>query len=142
VSTRTEQFERSRGIAITFPPHATTILELKLAEKGVPYWSRPDLGISSDDVKIEPGRLEVTVHSLGAVDAPRSKIIVRDRAGKVLATANAGPLKAPLDLVPKTETVSLAVPSGTDWKGGSISIEMSGSLPEITQMNNRVQLRH
>ena len=140
LSARTEQFERSRGVEVTFAPHTTTILELKLAEKGVPYWSRPDLGISSDDVKINGNRMNVTVHSLGAIGAPAAKIILRDRTGKVLATANAAPLRAPLDLVPKTETTSLALPAGADWKGGNVSIEMSGSIPEITQLNNRVQL--
>ena len=112
---------------------------MKLVEKGVPYWSRPDLGISADDVKIEGNRMRVTVHSLGAVDAPPSKVVLRNRAGKMLATAQAAALKAPLDLLPKTEVVTLTLPHGAEWKGGSVSIEMSGKLPEITQMNNRVQ---
>jgi hypothetical protein len=133
------QFERSRSIPLTFAPHTTTVVELKLVSKGVPYWSRPDLGIGSDDVKVEGRTMKVTVHSLGAVDAPASKVVLRDRTGKVIATANAGPLKAPLDLYPKTEDVSLALPAGAEWKGGSVSIEISGDLPEITQMNNRVQ---
>jgi hypothetical protein len=133
------EFERSRNIPLTFAPHTTTVVELKLVSKGVPYWSRPDLGIGSDDVKVEGRTMKVIVHSLGAVDAPASKVVLRDRAGKVIATANAGPLKAPLDLYPKTEEVSLALPAGAEWKGGSVTIEMSGELPEITQMNNRVQ---
>ena len=45
--TRTETFERSRDVAVTFAPHTTTVLELKLMKKGVPYWSRPDLGIDA-----------------------------------------------------------------------------------------------
>jgi hypothetical protein len=65
--------------------------------------------------------------------------VLRDRAGKVIATAHAAALKAPLDLLPKTETVLLTLPPGVDWKGGSVSVEISGKLPEITQMNNRVQ---
>jgi hypothetical protein len=44
-----------------------------------------------------------------------------------------------MDLVPKSETVSLSLPAGADWKGGNVTIEMSGSVPEITQMNNGVQ---
>jgi hypothetical protein len=136
----TAEFERSKDLALTFAPHTTTVVELKLMTKGVPYWSRPDLGISSDDVRIDGHTLRVTVHSLGAVDAPASKIVLRDRAGKVIAIAQAGPLKAPLDLYPKTEDVSLSIPANAEWKGGSVSIEMSGDLPEITQLNNRVQL--
>src|ERR1035438_3188864 len=50
VTTRTEEFERSRSLEVTFAAHTTTVLELKLVDKGVPYWSRPDLGISADDI--------------------------------------------------------------------------------------------
>jgi hypothetical protein len=139
LSTRTESFERSTSLDFTFAPHVTTVLELKLVEKGVPYWSRPDLGISADDVKVEGNQMKVTVHSLGAVDAPASKVVLRDSMGKIIASAHAAALKAPLDLLPKTDTVTLTMPRGADWKGGSVSVVMSGKLPEITQMNNRVQ---
>jgi hypothetical protein len=139
VSSRTAAFERSSSLDITFAPRTTTVLELTLKEKGVPYWSRPDLGIDAEDVKVSGNKMQVTVHSLGGVDAPAAKVVLRDKGGKVLAMGNAGALKAPADLLPKTEVVSLAVPSNADWKGGSVTIEMSGKLPEITQMNNRVQ---
>jgi hypothetical protein len=115
------------------------VLELKLVSKGVPYWSRPDLGIGEDDVKIEGNRMKVTVHSLGSVDAPASKVVLRDRAGKVLASAGVPSIKAPLDLFPKTATVSLTLPAGSDWKGGSVTVESGGDVPEITEVNNRVQ---
>lgn len=75
----------------------------------------------------------------GNLDAPASKVVLRDRAGKVLASANAAALKAPLDLVPRTEVVSLKLPAEADWKDGSVTIETGGNLPEITQRNNRVQ---
>lgn len=138
-STRVEDFERSRSLDITFAPHTTTVLELKLIKKGIPYWSRPDLGIDSGDVKIDGNRMQVTLHSLGSVGAPASKVVLRDHTGKILATAQAPALKAPLDLLPKTEVVSLVIPAQADWKGGSVTIESSGKLPEITLRNNRVQ---
>ncbi|MGD0443929.1 MAG: hypothetical protein ABSA39_08330 [Edaphobacter sp.] len=140
VTTRTVEFERSRDVDVTFPPHATTVLELKLVEKGVPYWSRPDLGIGEDDVKVDGGRVKVTVHSLGSVDAPASKVVLRDKAGKVLATATVPAIKAPLDLFPKTAAVELVLSKGAEWKGGSVTVESSGDVPEITSMNNRVSL--
>jgi hypothetical protein len=139
VSVRTETFERSRDVAITFAPHATTLLELKQVTKGVPYWSRPDLGIDRKDVTITGNRMQVTVHSLGAVDAPASKIVVRDRSGKVLATTSVPTLKAPVDLVPKTASVALTLPAQADLKGGSVTIESEANVPEITQKNNRVE---
>lgn len=140
VSTRTETFERSSDIAITLAPHATTVLNLRLVMKGVPYWSRPDLGIDPEDVKITGRRILVTVHSLGAVDAPPSKVVLRDRSGKVVATAAVPTLKAPVDLTPKTASVTLTAPASTELKGSSVTIEPGGNVPEITQKNNRVEL--
>jgi hypothetical protein len=140
MSTRTAKFERSSDLDIIFAPHVTTVLELKLVKKGVPYWSRPDLGIDRDDVKVAGDRVKVTVHSLGAVDAPRSKVVLRDAAGKVLATAAVPALKAPLDLFPKTTLVELTLPAGAKLTGGSVTVESGGKTPEITQVNNRVPL--
>jgi len=35
--------------------------------------------------------------------------------------------------------VSLSLPVKAEWKGGSLTIESGGDVPEITQRNNRVQ---
>jgi hypothetical protein len=140
VATSTVPFERSKDIEITFAPRTTTVIELKLASKGTPYWSRPDLGIDPEDVKVDGSRIAVTVHSVGAVDAPASKVVLRDRAGKTIATASVPALKAPTDLTPKTAQVTLAVPNGADLKGATVTIECGGSVPEITLMNNSVNL--
>jgi hypothetical protein len=133
-------FERSKEIDITFAPRATTVIELKLSSKGVPYWSRPDLGIDPEDVKVDGSRMTVTVHSVGAVNAPASKVVLRGRNGKTIATVNVPALKAPADLTPKTAQVALTVPAGADLKGASVVIECGGSVPEITLMNNSVVL--
>ena len=123
---------------MTFAPRTTTVIELKLKTPGVPYWTRADLGIGSDDVKVEGSKMQVTLHSLGGVDAPASQVVLRDKNGKIIATTKAAPLKAPIDLEPKTEVVSLKLPTGTDYKGGNVSIEITGTAPEVTLMNNRV----
>ena len=107
-------FERSKSIAIAFAPRTTTVIELTLKTKGTPYWSRPDLGIDPEDVKIDGGKMTVTVHSVGSVDAPASKVVLRDKTGKTIATADVPALKAPLDLSPKTAEITLAIPSGED----------------------------
>ena len=83
--------------------------------------------------------MKVTVHSLGSVDAPAAKVVLRDREGKVLASGRVPALKAPLDLVPKTAVVSMVLPVDADWKGGSVNVVSSGGLPEITQRNNQVR---
>jgi hypothetical protein len=140
VTTSTVPFERSISLDITFAPHVTTVIELKLATKGVPYWSRPDLGIDPEDVKVDGAKMTVTVHSVGAVDAPASKLVVRASDGKTIATAHIPAIKAPLDLTAKTAVVKLAVPAGVDLKGATVTIECGGKTPEITLMNNSVTL--
>ncbi len=139
-ATSTVPFERSKSLDLTFAPHTTTVIELKLATKGVPYWSRPDLGIDPEDVKVEGAKMSVTVHSVGAIDAPASKLVVRSNDGKTIATAHIPALKAPVDLTPKTAVVKLAVPAGVDLKGATVTIECGGKTPEITLMNNSVTL--
>jgi hypothetical protein len=140
LETRSVAFERSKDLAITFPPRTQTVIELKLTTKGTPYWERPDLGIDPEDVKVEGSNMTVTVHSVGALDAPASKVVLRSRDGKTLATADVPALKAPVDLTPKTANVSLAIPSGADLKGATVTIECGGTVPEITLMNNSVAL--
>ena len=127
-------------VAFTFAPRTATELDLKLVKQGVPYWSRPDLGINREDIKVNGSRMIVTVHSLGSVDAPAGKAVVRDHKGKTTASGRTPALKAPVDLFPKTATVAITLPAAADWKDGSVDVEPGGRLAEITQMNNRVQL--
>ena len=90
------------------------------------------------DVKIEGNKMHVTVHSLGALAAPAAKVVVRDVAGKTLATVSTPTLKPPTDLAPKTATVALNLPAHADLKGATVTIESAGT--ETTQMNNTVKL--
>ena len=113
----------------------------KLVEKGTPYWSRPDLGLDLQDVKVEGKKILVTVHGLGAIDAPGSRIVLRDSSGNIVAQSNVPPLKAPTDLTPKTASVAVALPIGqSSFKGDTVEILSRGKVPEITTLNNKVVL--
>jgi len=107
---------------------------------GVPYWSRPDLGISASDVRIAGRDVTITVHSLGAVEAPSSRLVLRSRDERVIARANVPALPAPVDLRPRTAVVHVRLPNGADLAGGTVTVESTGSR-EITSRNNQVQLR-
>lgn len=131
-------FERSAAVDVTFAPHTTTVIELKLKTPGVPYWKRFDLGLDRGDVVLNGSTMRVTVHSLGALDAPASEVVVRDKAGTVLARAAAPALKAPADLLPKTATVTLKLPAHADVLGGTVTIETKASGPETAMRNNSV----
>ena len=81
LESRTAPFERSRSLDLIFAPRATTVLTFKLKTPGVPYWQRPDLGISRDDITIGMDALLVKVHSLGSVPAPETPIVFRTADG-------------------------------------------------------------
>jgi hypothetical protein len=128
--------ERTGGLDVTFAPRTLTTIELALVTTATPYWSRPDLGIAEGDIRVSGQRMTVTVHSLGAVQAPSARVVLRDRAGRVMAGGVVPALAAPVDLVPHTATVTLSLAPGADWSGGTLTVEPGGSLPEITQRNN------
>lgn len=138
--TRQVEFEHDRPLTITLAPRATTVIVLELRAKGTPYWDRLDLGIGRDDVVVQDQKVTVTVHSLGAVDAPATKLALLDANGKVIATVNVPALKAPLDLMPKTTKVTLTIPAGASMKGASVVIDPDSTVKEITRLNNQVKL--
>ena len=111
-------------------------MEFELAKAGVPTENRADLGIGPDDVKLAGRTLSVTVHSLGALDAPAGSLVVVDAAGKILASAATPPLKAPRDLLPKTAVVKLPLPTGAV----GVRVSLPDGTREITQLNNSVAL--
>jgi hypothetical protein len=139
--TRTLPLERSASVDVTFAPRQTTVLEFDLQTPAAPAEGRPDLGIGPDDVALKGRALKVTVHSLGAKDAPAGVVRVVDAGGKTVVQAAVPPLKAPLDLEPKTAVVALSLPAGFDAKGAQVRVSLAGDAPEITQRNNAVPLR-
>jgi hypothetical protein len=139
LATTTAVFERTRAIELTLPPRATTVLTLKLKTPGTPYWSRPDLAISREDISVLGREVRVNVHSLGSVPAPETVVAFR-QAGRIVATVAVPALAAPVDLQPKTTKVVLTLPAGTDPAGGAVEIDPEHTLLEITVRNNRVQL--
>jgi hypothetical protein len=140
IETRSALFERTRSIELTFAPHATTVLTFKLKSPGKPYWQRPDLGIDPQDVEVRGNEVRVTVHSLGSVGAPESEIVLRDHAGRAIATGKIPAIEAPLDLRPKTVEVLLKLPGETAVAGATVEIDPGHALTEITTLNNTVRL--
>jgi hypothetical protein len=134
------ELERAGSVPLIFTPRATTVLTFKLVERGTPYWSRPDLGIGRDDVKVRGRGVTVTVHSLGAVDTSPATLSLVGAEGRVLSTRPVPALKAPADLLPKTVTLTLDIPAGARLEGVSVRVDPDASTKEITLVNNRVKL--
>ncbi|HWA62557.1 MAG TPA: LamG domain-containing protein, partial [Caulobacteraceae bacterium] len=138
VETRDLPLEKSLGVPVTFAPGTTTVLTFDLATPGPPTETRADLGVGTDDVRRSGRSVEVTVHSLGFLDAPAGEVVVEDAAGKAVAHAPVPPLKAPKDLQPKTAVVRLTLPAGFDAKGAHVRVTLP--VAEVTQLNNAVAL--
>lgn len=138
---RTMKFERSQSLELILAPGATTILTCRLKTPGTPYWARPDLGIDTEDVTIKDGMARVTVHSLGSVPAPTTTVVLCDSTGRTLARGEIPALAAPVDLWPKTTTVTISLPAGTDLRGGCVIIDPEHRFEEITVHNNIVKLQ-
>ncbi|MGZ8843115.1 MAG: LamG-like jellyroll fold domain-containing protein, partial [Pyrinomonadaceae bacterium] len=136
---RQVEFEHDRPLDLILAPRVTTIVTLKLISKGTPYWSRADIGIGREDVAVKGRNVTVTVHSLGAVDAPATKVVLADANGKVIASATVPSLKAPLDLFPRTARVTLTIPAGASIRGGSVILDPDATMKEITRVNNQLR---
>ncbi|MCE5249436.1 hypothetical protein LLG96_04365 [bacterium] len=137
---QTVELQKTGTMNITFDPRTTTVISMKLVRPATPLWERTDLGIGKDDIKVTGNTITVTVHNLGSVDAPQSDIAIVDSGGWGLATARVPAIKAPLDLVPKTEQVTLTLPAGAKITGCSIVIDPEKKIEEITRRNNTVSL--
>jgi hypothetical protein len=132
--------DRGRGLSLTLPPEQDMIFEFALEKAGLGAAQRPDIGIGPKDVTREKGRLVVRVHSLGALATPEATLTLEDAAGRVVASASVPALPAPLDLLPKTADVALAWPKGFPSAGARLHIRLAGASPEITLINNTLEL--
>ena len=130
--------EKTASVDVTFAPGQTTVYEFTLKTPGDVVSERPDLGIGVDDVKVSKGRVDVTVHSLGAKPAPAGWVQLVDAKGQVVAKIATPIIPAPADLMAHTVKVKLSLPAG--FKGGSVKVTL-GDVKEITQLNNTVAVK-
>jgi hypothetical protein len=136
----TVRLERSASVPVQFAAGSETTIELKLVKAGTPVDQRPDLGIGQDDVKIAGGKVEVTVHSLGAVATGGGTVTLLGADGTVLASQLLGSLPAPTDLLPKTQTLRFTMNPVIARKGLTVRVALPGDAPEITMLNNNVTM--
>ncbi|HVZ29755.1 MAG TPA: LamG-like jellyroll fold domain-containing protein [Asticcacaulis sp.] len=130
-------FERTKSTDLTFPAGKQVTWEFTLKTPTTPTNERFDLGIGQDDVVASNGAIKVTVHSLGAKPAPASAVVLEDGSGKELARAATPELAAPIDLLPKTATVTLK--TKVKWTSGMrVRVVDPAGQDEVTQMNNVV----
>ena len=135
-ATREVALERTRTLRLEFPPRVTSIVTLELVSAGVPYWSRPDLGVDPEDVACIGSVVTVRIHSLGSVPTPAASIAVVNGIGKTVAVAPVPALDAPVDLHPRTTVVTMRMPANVDPTRCRVVLDPKQVLTEITRLNN------
>ena len=138
--TMIREFEKDERVRVVLPQGVTTVIELKLVEAGKPYWERPDLGVSEEDIRIFDHGINVRIHSLGAVATPETEVVLKDEDGNVLKKAVLPSLPAPTDLWPKYRDVIFYLHHIKSLKGCYVEIDPEHKLQEITRANNIAKL--
>ena len=138
--TQTLRWGRDRRVTLKIPAGKEYRIEMRLKTPGPAFNELPDLAIGEEDVVVNGGRVEVTLHNLGGVTTNPMKIALVNAKGKVLSENWTPAIAAPLDLVPKTARVVLEVPAGTDLKGCSVVIDPRNEVEEKYESNHKVLL--
>ncbi|WP_312316370.1 LamG-like jellyroll fold domain-containing protein [Stenotrophomonas sp.] len=136
-TTRDVVLERSASMPLRFTPGQTQVFEFELVQAGTPVELRPDLGVGRGDVRVDGKQVHVTVHSLGHVGTPVGVAVLEDRNGREIARTEVQAMEAPSDLVPRTTTVGLPLPSGSR-EGLRVRVLLEGDAAEVTRLNNTV----
>ena len=132
--------EKSVGTGLRFLPKQTQVFEFTLVTPGEPVETRADLGIGRGDLRVEGGRVLLTVHSLGHVATRAGHALLEDARGREVARVAIPALEAPRDLVPRTVQVALPLPAGFNRSGARVRVMQDGQGSEVTLRNNSLLL--
>jgi hypothetical protein len=122
---------------VVLPPRQVAVLEATQTAKLDDLRLRPDLAVTTREVRAAQGKVTVTVHNIGGGDAPAFTVALVDADGKTRTSQEAGALPAPLDLQPKRATVTLTAPEG-NLKGWTLVVDPGNEIPELYEANNSV----
>ncbi len=135
---RNEKLKLSRfsKVSLTIPSGENIAVQLHLLRKIDRAENLPDLAIHPKrDIKHENNKLVVTVHNIGDGDAKNIKVTALDKNENVLEEKVIPKIKAPIDLVPKTESIKFNL---RDKKWHKIVIDRDNSIEEIYEGNNQI----
>ena len=123
---------RYSPVTLTLPAHTTTVIEATLLEPGADPRGYADLAVCGRDVRRDGDELLVTVHNIGAIDAPAGAVLsALDADGREIARIELPAIPAPVRCIPSMIEVRLRAPGAA-----SVQIDPDGALAEITRVNN------
>lgn len=135
-STQTLSLQRMARVPLSLAPRRLMLYEFTQIKKSAPLYTRPDAAISPDDIRRRGSTLRVTVHNIGAAPLKNLEVALFDAKNKLLASTPLKQLDAPLDLMPKTATLTLPL------KVGAVRVVLNpkNAIDEITDLNNSLSL--
>lgn len=113
VSKSRQLLRRHSRVPFRIEPNRVLVVEFTGGAAPAAAKALPDLALSADDLKVVDGKLQVTVHNLGLAPATGATVELLDAAGKVVAKQSLPTIPAPLDLQPKTATVTFPTTKAT-----------------------------
>ncbi len=123
---------RYTPVALTLPPHTTTVIEATLLEPGADERSRADLGLSQRDVRRDGDDLLVTVHNIGAAASPAGAVLSALGAdGREIARVELPAIPAPVKCIPSMVEARVHAPGAA-----RVQLDPDAVLAEITRVNN------
>lgn len=124
---------RYAAVPFNLPPGRELSLTITLEQAEPATGPLPDLAIGPEDVTRDERGFKVTVHNLGAADAPGGLVRFLDLGGRTVTALPVPPIPAPLDLLPKTVTIDMGDP-GRAWA----TVELVPAGPDLEAINNRL----
>lgn len=135
-STQILDLKRMSAVPVSLPSRCAMIYEFRQLKKYAPLRERSDVAISPADIRHDDTKINVTVHNIGGAEAKNITVALVDQNGKILTSKVLSTLAAPLDLLPKTATVTLPSHSNAT----EVVLDPQNALTEITELNNSVKL--
>jgi CARDB protein len=136
----TDELAKYSSIPVKIPPKQTWIINVSQLEKLDDIKQRPDLAISSREIKVDKkaGKINFVVHNIGAKPSGNFTVSLFD-GDKKLQDIQVKNLEAPKDLFPKKK--QLCFDNVHEGESLKIIIDPEHKIQEITKVNNITIIR-
>ena len=128
------KLDRFSTIDLTIPSQENIAIHLTLLKKIYKPATLPDLAIHPEkDIQQDGDKLMVSVHNIGDGIAENIGVEVMDRNGNVIAEKFISRMEAPVDLIPKINSIEFEL---NDKKWHRIVIDGEDRIEELYEGNN------
>ena len=129
---------RNVPIALELPSRQLLVLEAKQLSRSGSIFELPDLAVVTTDMSYDrdSGKLTFVLHNVGNAAAEDVDVVIRID-GKEAAKHRIPKIEPPLDLVPRTLTLTQVVPA--DAREVVVEVDPRNMISELWEENNKVE---